>query len=282
MTKRQLLHHFSLAGDFPSFMYSIDNIGNKYVEIELVKDLCTTRGRIAGSSFVFEDIPSCPPDVLSEDFFYHFFNLMNKLALCFEYMSIEHICMLLRIDKSPDIDAAKHLRYNIIDGLIDMHYGPAIMYMHNTANARERYSTESMGNMIQGLVKISKRRAKYHGYYVRSLNKLREGKSCNPVISRSILEYESTIPHININGLSLVLESEVEKIKPGYIEQHRVMNVNGIGRGVPLIDLIQSDISLTSWYNIKKKLWGPLYPSIITDETSKSHVIVPDYIPCDG
>ena len=190
---------------------------------------------------------------------------------------------LLGVKRLFNTDVAKHLGYKAIDGLVDIRYGPAIIYIQSMIHAiycmQDKDEAELTKGMMRRLIGITKERNRLHGYYVKRLNQLRKGESCSPRLRRSVIELDSDIPHIPINGLSLVLESVVREVKPGYIEKYpgKVIEVRGIGRGVSLVDLIQTNSRiLKSCYRITENAWGPLYPSILIEEATEENVIVPD------
>jgi len=263
MFERKFTHFFSLEDSFPKFIHSVDNVGNKYIEIELIKDLCTTKGRILDDSFVLK----LPP--MSTNFFDYFFGLMKKLAKCFEYISVNHICKILNIDKLQYPNTPNHLKYKDIKGFVDMTFGPAIIYS---------------SHMVPGYLKnkrmidLIKTSINAHGFRIRYFNELKSGRSCNPFLNRGIIESGSDIPSISINGLSLVLESSVNEIMPGYTERYPelIIDVRGIGRGIALSDILHPNTTIfASRHNILQDTWGPLYPSILTKDVTEEWVIVP-------
>ena len=291
MFERIAYHHFSLKSSYPRYIKSVDNIGNTCIEIELVDDLCTTEGRIATDSFVFHDLPDfAAMDPLSKELFREYFKLMRKLALCFEFISIKQIYNIL--GWAEPLYAGyipEHLKYPDVYGFMEMQHGPAIMLIHYIIHrqmvATGDKSYKFVKKILHRMAPLIRKRNRRHGYYVKRFHWLKEGRSCHPIKARAINELEHKyidfdIYFIPINGLSLVLRSNLRKFSPAYISkyQHNVIRVRGIGIGVSLLDVMAPiERAYNSWYNWDHlQLWGPLYPAIIFEHEPEKQIRIID------
>lgn len=299
MATRKLTHHFCIGGSFPRFIFSQDNLGNRYREIELVEDLCTTRGRLCTDDFQFREIPDfASMDARSEEFRDTYFSMMGKLAMCFDYIQISTLDRLLgwghiTYYRSGD----DRIVYPDMQGFMDMKYGPMIMYLNHVRRYRMKITHRKYGPiraLSRYMVDLLDKVKSNYGYHIMTINQYTNSpETCSPIADRAVMEMDHVRDHhIGLNGFTLVLEDDVPEIDPDGLDKysHQIRHVRGIGSGVALLDIvapIRDPIPgrrFNSIYNpptysggrrsnrpiYSQPQWGPLYPSIIfSDETEK-------------
>lgn len=155
-------------------MYSINHDGNKNTNILSAN---TNRG-IATDSFIFHDLPYIPdtniPSRQSVDIF---LRLMEKLYPCFEFVSMNKICRILRTNKDYYGLMPKHFRYPNVKGFVEMEYGPVLILLHHIILRMiltEDDDTCKLANDIaRKMALLVDERNRLQGYYTKRLNLLK-------------------------------------------------------------------------------------------------------------
>lgn len=297
-------HHFSLAGSFPRYLYSEDDAGNRCVQIELISELTSISSRVAPAGCVFHDVPELPNFKPSYGYYaVAYFELMEKIATCFEFMPLSFFLDVLRWGESPYPGRVpSHLAYQPCDGYVDMRKGPFAMLMTKFMAARaEDYQYPKARGRVNRIVTesqkiLGRKRAPgqpplFTGNGLHRMRKLLTDSERLPVrMARAAIDRRNAhVPIVNINGVSLVLEEDVHEIDSGYIERHpeHLMHVHGIGLGVSTLDLFSrhiEDVTLPQYRFLSKRtsqsgtmnMYGPLYPSILFADPPKHSIVTVD------
>ena len=288
MRECRISHHFSLEGTFPRYLFSIDSVGNRWVEIERMPDLCSSQGRIATSDFIFHDRPK------------DFFGVIKKLALCFEYLPMRFVLdMLGCTEKMYTEMLPDNLLYPDIDGLIDIYQGPAIMYLSIVlikkmkARTYSKKHEERIADMGRELLSMVEEACCRYARYASNLLALEEGRRHWTLHNRALIDLDHRdIPQTSMNGITLVLKDDILNLNPGYLDQysHNLRDIREIGHGVSLVDFVcPMSNSMSSWYEgvyesgstrcssrNRSFHWGPLYPALLFPVYPEAKVVVID------
>ena len=300
---RETYYHFSIHGPCPQFIRAIDNVGNQIYEIELVKELCDTRGRICTRFFIFHGVPDfANMDPRSEEFIDQYFGIMRKLAMCFDYVSVVAIDRILGWDKPTYFRGPEdEIRYPLLhNDLVDMRYGPLSMYLNHILRIRERDLRRRRGpsrKLAKQMALINEGVKKNYCYHAGQYVKLTvHPRTCGPIPSRAVLELGSRRHGmVYLNGMTFVPLEMAESILPGALTEHsnKIITVRGVGTGMALLDLISPIINRNgqecrSWYDRPRRIYagsayakpkrGPLYPSIIFGKAVEDRVLTCDYL----
>jgi hypothetical protein len=242
----------------------------------------------------------------SEEFEQAYFTMMRKFAMCFDYIDIRVVDSLLGWTRIPYYGANGRVEYPEIKGFLDMQYGPLFMYLNHLHRIRilasHHQKRRPVRDLRQAMSDILSEVKHNFGYHVMRVKQyLNAPESCNPILGRAVIEREHLREsHVRLNGMTLVPLTGVEDVvwKGLEIHSNKVLTVRGIGKGIPLLDLVnpisnpvKTGEPHNSLYNpppsaarhkirpiVHPPKWGPLYPSIIFPKATEMRVLDPSWL----
>ena len=259
-------HYFSLRGAYPKYLHSIAECGDSTITIENSELLCSTKGRIINSDFVFTGTHDI--ELIRNDLYGYcslFMQTFLKLGRCFDFITEESFIKIGCIPES-DFHIIDMLRKFMIDGVYDLEKIPGMFVAMKTIHD-DKYISKYNSYGIRYAKHIIDKRERRRGFYNKIYEDADRADDCYPFPHRyKVINDNPGSGVCSVNGFMTMQDPN---------SNYNVLYHGGLIKPREVLARLDSPYVSPAFSVIK---YGPLYPKFLIDRSYRNRTIVPSWI----